>query len=71
MVSGMTKKIVSFRLSAHEIELIEKSARRFKVSRSQALSAAIRAFDHNYMAEDETFVQRTPWWFESLDGDTR
>lgn len=67
----MTKKVASFRLSAQDLDLIEKSAKRFKVSRSQALSAAIRAFDQNYMTEDETFVQRTPWWFETLEGDTR
>ncbi|WP_404926240.1 ribbon-helix-helix domain-containing protein [Mesorhizobium sp. ORM16] len=68
---GMSKKIISFRLAEDDLAILDETAQRFNMSRSEALSAALRAFNNDYVNENGTFVRRTPWWLQTLGDDTK
>lgn len=70
-LSGMSKKVISFRLAEDDLIRLDETAQRFNMSRSETLSAAIRAFNNDYVNENGTFVRRTPWWLQTLEDDTK
>lgn len=67
----MSKKVISFRLSDDDLAALDQAAKRFKMNRSEVLSAAIRAFQQDYVNQGRSFVERTPWWLEDLEGHRR
>ncbi|UVC17080.1 ribbon-helix-helix protein, CopG family [Mesorhizobium onobrychidis] len=67
----MSKKVISFRLAEDDLAILDKTARRFNMSRSEALIAALRSFNNDYVNENGTFVRRTPWWLQTLGDETK
>ncbi len=67
----MSKQVTSFRLTTEDLAALDECAERFGFSRSQVVSFALRDFKENYLHNNGTFVERTPWWFETLEGKTR
>ncbi len=65
----MSKKVVSFRLSDPELRALDEACERFRMNRSQAVSAGISVLLSEYLKEGERLVRRAPWLVMSIGDD--
>jgi len=63
----MSKKVISFRLSESELQLLDLACHRFSENRSQVISKAISSLLTEYVDQNGKLVRR-PYWLTNLDG---
>lgn len=74
----MSKKVISFRLSASDLRMLDEACRRFGKSRSQVIVEAIHMLKGGLLHEDGTLLKaddgqpltkRAPWFLTSTKDD--
>jgi hypothetical protein len=64
---AMSKKVISFRLSESELQVLDLACHRFSESRSQVISRAIKSLLNEYVEQEGKQIRR-PYWLPNLDG---
>jgi metal-responsive CopG/Arc/MetJ family transcriptional regulator len=63
----MSKKVISFRLSESELQLLDLACHRFSETRSEVISRAIKSLLSEYVDQQGKLIRR-PYWLANLDG---
>jgi metal-responsive CopG/Arc/MetJ family transcriptional regulator len=63
----MSKKVISFRLSESELQLLDLACHRFSESRSEVISRAVKSLLSEYVDQQGKQIRR-PYWLANLDG---
>jgi hypothetical protein len=64
---AMSKKIISFRLSESELQVLDLACHRFSESRSRVIGRAIKSLLNEYVEQEGKLIRR-PYWLPNLDG---
>ena len=64
---GMSKPVISFRLSDEELQILDEACRRFSESRSEVIGRAIRGLLTEYVEQSGKMIRR-PYWLPNMDG---
>jgi metal-responsive CopG/Arc/MetJ family transcriptional regulator len=64
----MSKKVISFRLSDKELQILDLACHRFSESRSQVIGRAIKSLLSEYVDHRGKQI-RQPYWLPNLNGE--